>query len=327
MAQAHLRQRASPTRGKRYEALSGADALLVVTEWNEFREPDFAKMKKLMKAPVDLRRPQHLQPAADARAGLHLLVDRPPMSPSSSRAAPATSAATRSRRCARPGTTSSSTTICRRGTRKRSSGWRRAFPAAIDHARSRGDIRDARRGRSRAASDRTRRPCMHFAARLLVGESVQRADRRTTGPTSAGALAVLGAMADAGVRRFIFSSTCATFGEPTDAADRRDASAAADQRLRRDQAGDRAGAAAFRARLRRSAGWRCATSTPPAPIRTGVIGEDHHPEDHLIPRAIDAGARRRAADDLRRRLPDARRHLPARLRARGATSRTRTCSR
>jgi UDPglucose 6-dehydrogenase len=35
-----------------YDALSGADALLVVTEWNEFREPDFKRMKKLMKAPV-----------------------------------------------------------------------------------------------------------------------------------------------------------------------------------------------------------------------------------------------------------------------------------
>jgi UDPglucose 6-dehydrogenase len=35
-----------------YGALSGADALLVVTEWNEFREPDFRKMKKLMKQPV-----------------------------------------------------------------------------------------------------------------------------------------------------------------------------------------------------------------------------------------------------------------------------------
>jgi UDPglucose 6-dehydrogenase len=35
-----------------YDALTGADALLVVTEWNEFREPDFAKMKKQMKDPV-----------------------------------------------------------------------------------------------------------------------------------------------------------------------------------------------------------------------------------------------------------------------------------
>ena len=35
-----------------YEALKGADALAVVTEWNEFRTPDFARMKKLMKTPV-----------------------------------------------------------------------------------------------------------------------------------------------------------------------------------------------------------------------------------------------------------------------------------
>ena len=35
-----------------YEALAGADALAVVTEWNEFREPDFARMKQLLAAPV-----------------------------------------------------------------------------------------------------------------------------------------------------------------------------------------------------------------------------------------------------------------------------------
>ena len=37
-----------------YDALKGADALLLLTEWNEFRRPDFAKMKKLMKHPVIL---------------------------------------------------------------------------------------------------------------------------------------------------------------------------------------------------------------------------------------------------------------------------------
>jgi len=35
-----------------YDALTGADALAIVTEWNEFREPDLDRIKSLMKAPV-----------------------------------------------------------------------------------------------------------------------------------------------------------------------------------------------------------------------------------------------------------------------------------
>jgi UDPglucose 6-dehydrogenase len=35
-----------------YEAVEGADALFVVTEWNEFRHPDFDRVKALMKSPV-----------------------------------------------------------------------------------------------------------------------------------------------------------------------------------------------------------------------------------------------------------------------------------
>ena len=35
-----------------YEALKGVDALLVITEWNEFRRPDFERMRQLMKHPV-----------------------------------------------------------------------------------------------------------------------------------------------------------------------------------------------------------------------------------------------------------------------------------
>jgi UDPglucose 6-dehydrogenase len=37
---------------KSYDALAGADALAIVTEWNEFREPDFAKMRSLLRSPV-----------------------------------------------------------------------------------------------------------------------------------------------------------------------------------------------------------------------------------------------------------------------------------
>jgi len=35
-----------------YDALEGADALIILTEWDEFREPDFEKMKKIMKQPI-----------------------------------------------------------------------------------------------------------------------------------------------------------------------------------------------------------------------------------------------------------------------------------
>ncbi len=37
---------------KDYDALAGADALAVVTEWNEFREPDFTRMRSLLRTPV-----------------------------------------------------------------------------------------------------------------------------------------------------------------------------------------------------------------------------------------------------------------------------------
>ena len=35
-----------------YDALKGADALVIVTEWNEFREPDFSRMNLLMRSPI-----------------------------------------------------------------------------------------------------------------------------------------------------------------------------------------------------------------------------------------------------------------------------------
>ena len=35
-----------------YEALEGADGLVVVTEWNEFRFPDFDRVRALLKEPV-----------------------------------------------------------------------------------------------------------------------------------------------------------------------------------------------------------------------------------------------------------------------------------
>ena len=35
-----------------YEAARGADALLIITEWNEFRRPNFTRLKEVLKSPV-----------------------------------------------------------------------------------------------------------------------------------------------------------------------------------------------------------------------------------------------------------------------------------
>jgi UDPglucose 6-dehydrogenase len=37
---------------KSYDAVKGADALALITEWHEFREPDWTRIKKLMRTPV-----------------------------------------------------------------------------------------------------------------------------------------------------------------------------------------------------------------------------------------------------------------------------------
>jgi UDPglucose 6-dehydrogenase len=51
---------------KSYDALNGADALAIVTEWNEFREPDYQRMKTLMRSPVvfdgrNIYSPEHMR--------------------------------------------------------------------------------------------------------------------------------------------------------------------------------------------------------------------------------------------------------------------------
>ncbi len=35
-----------------YQILAGADALAVATDWNQFKNPDFSRIKELMSAPV-----------------------------------------------------------------------------------------------------------------------------------------------------------------------------------------------------------------------------------------------------------------------------------
>ena len=54
-----------------YEAVTGADALIVVTEWNEFREPDFAKIKALMRHPAIFDGRNIYQPQVLREHGFH----------------------------------------------------------------------------------------------------------------------------------------------------------------------------------------------------------------------------------------------------------------
>lgn len=55
---------------EQYDALEGADALLVVTEWNQFRTPDFTKIRSMLSAPVLFDGRNLYQPSLVAGKGL-----------------------------------------------------------------------------------------------------------------------------------------------------------------------------------------------------------------------------------------------------------------
>lgn len=127
---------------------------------------------------------------------------------------------------------------------------------------------------------------MHFAAFLDVGESV-RLPAKYYRNNVVGTLGVLEAMAAEGVQRFVFSSTCATYGEPTETPipethPQRPINSYGASKLVIEQAlphFERAhGLTSIALRYFNAAG-----ADP-----DGEIGEDHSPEIHLIPRAIEA---------------------------------------
>ena len=63
-----------------YEALDGADALIIVTEWNEFRSPDFTRMAELMDSPVIFDGRNLYESAAMARRRFEYhSIGRPPV--------------------------------------------------------------------------------------------------------------------------------------------------------------------------------------------------------------------------------------------------------
>jgi UDP-glucose-4-epimerase GalE len=127
---------------------------------------------------------------------------------------------------------------------------------------------------------------LHFAAFLDVSEST-REPARYYRNNVAGALGVLEAMAAESVTRFVFSSTCATYGEPIETPLRethpqRPINAYGETKL----AIERALPHFERAYGMTWAALRYFNAAGADP--EGEIGEDHHPEIHLIPRAIEA---------------------------------------
>ena len=55
--------------GSTYEALEGADALIICTEWTKFREPDFDRMRSMLKEPVIFDGRNLYNPAKLAKLG------------------------------------------------------------------------------------------------------------------------------------------------------------------------------------------------------------------------------------------------------------------
>ena len=150
-----------------------------------------------------------------------------------------------------------------------------------------GDIRDVDAVR-RAIRESGAAAVMHFAAWLSVGDSV-------TDPVGyyrnnvLGTLGTLEAMAAEGCKRFVFSSTCAVYGEPVETPIKEThptapINAYGQTKLAIEHAlphYDRAyGIASIRLRYFNAAG-----ADP-----EGELGEDHAPEIHVIPRAFDAAS-------------------------------------
>ena len=131
---------------------------------------------------------------------------------------------------------------------------------------------------------------MHFAASLSVGGSVKDPVAYYDNNVG-GALAVLRAMVESGVAHLIFSSTAATFGNPgetpiTEDHPQQPINAYGETKL----AIERALPHFERAYGIRSVTLRYFNAAGADP--DGVLGEDHHPEEHVIPRALDAAVGR-----------------------------------
>lgn len=133
---------------------------------------------------------------------------------------------------------------------------------------------------------------MHFAALTYVGESVEHPLRYFDNNTG-GTLSLLSAMQQSDVARLVFSSTCATYGNPSRVPMTEDeaqapinpygASKLFVERILSDYAQSSPGFGYAALRYFNVAG--CASD--------GTLGEDHDPETHLIPVILQAALGRR----------------------------------
>ncbi len=165
-----------------------------------------------------------------------------------------------------------------------SRGHRQALPVTVPFAQL--DVRD-----TPAISQLLRREridtVMHFAALAYVGESVLEPLRYYDNNT-VGTLHLLQAVAESDVERFVFSSTCSTYGQPDQMPIKEDTpqnplnpyghSKLFSERILRDFAALRGSFACSALRYFNVAG----------AASDGSIGEHHDPETHLIPSILQA---------------------------------------
>ena len=130
---------------------------------------------------------------------------------------------------------------------------------------------------------------LHFAALALVGESVVHPERYWRGNVL-GTFNLLAAMRAAEVRRLVFSSTCAVYGEPAEVPIHEDVPTAPVNAYGNSKlAVDRMIADECRAHGLGAVSLRYFNVAG----ASGALGEDHDPETHLIPLVLQAARGKR----------------------------------
>lgn len=133
--------------------------------------------------------------------------------------------------------------------------------------------------------------CIHFAALAYVSESVSAPERYFENNVAQG-ITLLGALLEAGVRQFVFSSTCATYGEPQSLP----ISEEHPQQPTNPYGWSKLIIERALASYDVAYGMRfIALRYFNAAGATATLGENHHPETHLIPNVVSVARGQEAA--------------------------------